>query len=101
MPNYRQQLALIGLSHLRASTGAWVLNQSDIERADLVRRADAIIAGARILRHKSILVRGLVQTIFGKISVIVTLGGGGGGWEGRGGRDAKKIFIDHTGTPSR
>ena len=24
-------------------------------------------------------VRGLVQTIFGKISVIVTLGGGGGG----------------------
>ena len=26
-----------------------------------------------------ITIRGLVQTIFGKISVIVTLGGGGGG----------------------
>ena len=32
--------------------------------------------------------RGLVQTIFGKISVIVTLGGGGGG-----GCDVKKNFI--------
>ena len=36
--------------------------------------------------------RGLVQTIFGKISVIVTLGGGGGGGGG-GGCDVKKKFI--------
>ena len=38
--------------------------------------------------------RGLVQTIFGKISVIVTLGGGGGG--GGGGGEAvtlRKIFL--------
>ena len=35
-----------------------------------------------------------IQTIFGKISVIVTLGrGGGGGKGGRGGYDAKKSFI--------
>ena len=31
----------------------------------------------------SVLIRGLVQTIFGKISIIVTLGGGGGGGGGR------------------
>ena len=36
--------------------------------------------------------RGLVQTMFGKISVIVTLGGGGGGGGGRG-CDVKKNFI--------
>ena len=30
------------------------------------------------VRMKRVFLRGLVQTIFGKISVIVTLGGGGG-----------------------
>ena len=41
--------------------------------------------------------RGLVQTIFGKISVIVTLGGGGGGggggWGPGIGYDAKKNLL--------
>ena len=39
------------------------------------------------------LVRGLVQTIFGKISVIVTLGGGGGGGEGGKAMTLRKILL--------
>ena len=41
------------------------------------------IALSRYARYSlHVLLRGLVQTIFGKISVIVTLGGGGGGGGG-------------------
>ena len=36
------------------------------------------------MKHLNHRVRGLVQTMFGKISVIVTLGGGGGGGGGGG-----------------
>ena len=52
--------------------------------------------GTPINNESRIILRGLVQTIFGKINVIVTLGGGGGGGGGGGKLYCPQVLFYNT-----